>query len=171
MSPPRPNHLLLLVRMILRLWFRLIEKDLERKETARDIQVAEKPQVIDNWRIFMNKKKLALTSGKPQAATQAKYAFVPPAPYLPVIGNFKTHYFTSLYIQQRNKTLLRGFIRATIIRLSNVEVDVHSKVHLVSNSSSRLSADAWKAEKRKCKRSGALEQYLHQAVISIEVQP
>jgi len=25
-----------------------------------------------------------LTPGKPQAATQAKYSFVPPAPYLPV---------------------------------------------------------------------------------------
>ena len=118
-----------------------------------------------------NKKKLALTSPKPQANTQAHSAFASPAVWLHVIGNFRTHYFTSLFIHLRNKTLLWGFIRATIIRLSNVEVGVHSKVYLVSNSSSRLSADACKAEKRKCKRSGALEQYLHQAVISIEVQP
>jgi len=37
--------------------------------------------------IIEDKKTRAITPGKPQAATQAKYAFVPPAPYLPVRGN------------------------------------------------------------------------------------
>ena len=33
------------------------------------------------------KKLQPLTPAKPQAATQAKYAFAPPAPWLPVSGN------------------------------------------------------------------------------------
>ena len=69
----------------------------KRKEAARHNQDAEKHLVVDNRRIFMNKKNLAITPGKPQAATQAKYAFVPPAPYLPVSGHFRTH--ISSYLQ------------------------------------------------------------------------
>jgi len=50
-------------------------------------------QYADKERI--KKKYLPLTSGKPQAATQAKYAFVPPAPYLPVMAKFRTGNFGS----------------------------------------------------------------------------
>ena len=48
------------------------------------------------WAFYVDKKTRRITPGKPQAATQAKYAIVPPAPYLPVRANFRARRFWQL---------------------------------------------------------------------------
>jgi len=55
------------------------------------IRNTRKALLLAELRNITSQQKLPITPGKPQAATQAKYAFVSPAPYLPVSGKHKTH--------------------------------------------------------------------------------
>jgi len=48
------------------------------------IRNTRKALLLAELRNITSQQKLPITPGKPQAATQAKYAFVSPAPYLPV---------------------------------------------------------------------------------------
>jgi len=48
------------------------------------IRNTRKALLLAELRNITSQQKLPITPGKPQAATQAKYAFAPPAPYLPV---------------------------------------------------------------------------------------
>jgi len=57
------------------------------------IRNTRKALLLAELRNITSQQKLPITPGKPQAATQAKYAFAPPAPYLPVSGYFRTRYF------------------------------------------------------------------------------
>jgi len=51
------------------------------------IRNTRKALLLAELRNITSQQKLPITPGKPQAATQAKYAFAPPAPYLPVMAN------------------------------------------------------------------------------------
>jgi hypothetical protein len=59
----------------------------------------------ENIVVYDVKKTRVLTSGKPQAATPAKYAFVPPAPYLPVSTKSRAGRFSFLQMFDKEKKM------------------------------------------------------------------
>jgi len=67
------------------------------------IRNTRKALLLAELRNITSQQKLPITPGKPQAATQAKYAFVSPAPYLPVSTYCRARRFSFLQVFEQEK--------------------------------------------------------------------
>jgi len=82
------------------------------------IRNTRKALLLAELRNITSQKKLPITPGKPQAATQAKYAFVPPAPYLPVVRHVRIALSSTSQFMMVNKKEITT-LKILCIRISN----------------------------------------------------